>query len=155
MSLLVDGQRTRGVELGLSGNVTPQWSVLGAYAYQDGKITRSLSATAPEGAILANLPKNSFSLWNRYDVTRAIGVGLGLIYRSDIFTATDNTVVLPAYFRADAAAFWTLTRRVAVQVNVENLFGRGLLRVRERQQQHHAWIAACVSVGPDDSLLIR
>jgi catecholate siderophore receptor len=123
VSLLVDGQRTRGLELGLSGNVTPQWSVLGAYAYQDGKITRSLSATAPEGAILANLPKNSFSLWNRYDVTRAIGMGVGLIYRSDIFTATDNTVVLPAYFRADAAAFWTLTRRVAMQVNVENLFG--------------------------------
>jgi catecholate siderophore receptor len=123
VSLLVDGQRTRGLELGLSGNVTPQWSVLGAYAYQDGKITRSLSATAPEGAILANLPKNSFSLWNRYDVTRAIGMGLGLIYRSDIFTATDNTVVLPAYFRADAAGFWTLTRQVAVQVNVENLFG--------------------------------
>jgi catecholate siderophore receptor len=97
--------------------------VLGAYAYQDGKITRSLSATAPEGALLANLPKNSFSLWNRYDVTRAIGMGVGLIYRSDIFTATDNTVVLPAYFRADAAAFWTLTRQVAMQVNVENLFG--------------------------------
>ena len=72
--------------------------MLGAYAYQDGKITRSLSATAPEGAILANLPKNSLSLWNRYDVTRAIGMGLGLIYRSDMFTATDNTVVLPRLF---------------------------------------------------------
>jgi len=56
-------------------------------------------------------------------VTRTIGMGLGLIYRSDIFTATDNTVVLPAYFRADAAGFWTLTRQVAVQVNIENLFG--------------------------------
>ena len=123
VSILVDGQRTRGIELSLSGNVTPQWSMLGAYAYQDGEITQSLSATAPEGAVLANLPKNSFSLWNRYDVTRAVGVGLGLIYRSDIFTATDNTVVLPSHFRADAAAFWTLTRQVGLQLNVENLFG--------------------------------
>ena len=123
VSVLVDGQRTRGVELGLSGNLTSRWSVLGAYAYQDGLITRSLSATAPAGATLANLPENSFSLWNRYNVTRAVGVGLGLIYRSDVFTATDNTVVLPAYFRADAAAFWTLNARLGVQLNVENLFG--------------------------------
>ena len=123
VSVLVDGQRTRGVELGLSGNLTSRWSALGAYSYQDGLITRSLSATAPAGATLANLPKNSFSLWNRYNVTRAVGVGLGLIYRSDVFTATDNTVVLPAYFRADAAAFWTLNARLGVQLNVENLLG--------------------------------
>jgi catecholate siderophore receptor len=123
LSLLVDGQRTRGLEIGASGNVTAQWRMLGAYAYQDGTITRSLSATAPAGAILANLPRNSFSLWNRYNVSRAIGVGIGLIYRSDIFTATDNTVVLPNYFRADAAAFWSLNSRLGVQLNIENLFG--------------------------------
>jgi catecholate siderophore receptor len=123
VSFLLDGQRTRGVEVGAEGHVTAQWSVLGAYAYQDGKITRSLSATAPAGAALANLPKNSFSLWNRYNVSSAIGIGLGLIYRSDIFTATDNTVILPDYFRADAAAFWTFNARFGAQVNVENLFG--------------------------------
>jgi outer membrane receptor for monomeric catechols len=58
VSLLVDGQRTRGLELGLSGNVTPQWSVLVAYAYQDGKITQSALGHGSGGAILANLPKN-------------------------------------------------------------------------------------------------
>jgi catecholate siderophore receptor len=123
VSVLVDGQRTRGVEVGLSGNLTPRWSVLGAYAYQDGKITRSLSASAPAGAILANLPKHAVSLWNRYNLSRSLGLGLGLIYRSDIFTATDNTVVLPSYFRADAAAFWIINRRFATQLNLENLFG--------------------------------
>jgi len=123
VSFLVDGQRTRGVEVGVEGHVTAQWSVLGAYAYQDGKITRSLSATAPAGAALANLPKNSFSLWNRYNISPVIGVGLGLIYRGDIFTATDNTVILPDYFRADAAAFWTFNARFGAQLNMENLFG--------------------------------
>ena len=123
VSILVDGQRTRGVEIGLSGNLTERWNVLGAYAYQDGEITRSLSATAPAGAMLANLPTNSISLWNRYNLTRAVGVGMGLMYRSDVFTATDNTVVLPGYFRADAAAFWMFNARVGAQLNVENLFG--------------------------------
>ena len=113
----------RGVELGLSGHITDAWSVVGAYAYQNGEITRSLSATAPAGAVLANLPKNSFSLWNRYDVMRALGVGVGLIYASDMFTSTDNTVALPSYFRTDAAAYWTFNRSLGVQLNVENLFG--------------------------------
>jgi catecholate siderophore receptor len=99
VSFLVDGQRTRGVEISVDGRLTERWDVLVAYAYQDGKITRSLSATAASGATLANLPKNSFSLWNRYQVSPRIGVGAGLIYRGDIFASTDNTVVLPGYFR--------------------------------------------------------
>ena len=72
--------------------------------------------------MLANLPKNTFSLWNRYDLSRRLGVGLGLIYRSDIFTATDNTVILPDFFRADVTGFFNVNSRFAVQLNVENVF---------------------------------
>ena len=39
-----------------------------------------------------------------------------------MFATIDNTVVLPAYTRADAAAFVRLTREeVRLQLNVENL----------------------------------
>jgi catecholate siderophore receptor len=122
VSHLVDGQRTRGVEIGVNGDLTEHWSILGAYAYQDGEITQSLSATALAGATLANLPKNSFSLWNRYQATPRLGMGVGLIYRSDIFAATDNTVILPSYFRVDGAVYFNLTSRFGMQVNLENLF---------------------------------
>jgi catecholate siderophore receptor len=37
-----------------------------------------------------------------------------------MFTSTDNTVVLPAFTRVDAALFVTLTR-LRAQVNIENL----------------------------------
>ena len=124
VSMLVDGQRTRGFELGANGSLTRAWSLLGAYAYQDGEITRSLSANAAAGASLANLPKHSFSLWNRYDVTRIVGLGLGVIYNDTIFTSTDNTVVLPDYVRADAAAYLRLSPRFNLQLNVENLFNK-------------------------------
>ncbi len=123
VSLLVDGQRTRGFEFGATGSFVPRWNMIAAYAYQDGKITRSLSATAPAGAVLANLPKHSLSLWNRYDLSSRFGAGLGLIYRSDLFTATDNSVVLPSYVRVDAAAYWALSARFGAQLNVENLLG--------------------------------
>jgi catecholate siderophore receptor len=122
LSLLVDAQRTKGLELGLGGRLTRSWSLIGGYAYQDGEITRSISATAHAGAELAQLPKHSFSLWNKYDFSARWGIGLGLIHRSDIFTSTDNTVVLPSFFRVDGGIFYNLNSKFQAQLNVENLF---------------------------------
>jgi catecholate siderophore receptor len=121
-SLLVDGQRTIGIEFGLTGQITAAWSAAGGYAYQDGEITRTLSASANAGAKLAQVPAHTFSLWNRYDFTRRLGVGVGIIHNADMFTSTDNTVLLPAFTRVDGAAFVNLTRTIAAQVNIENLF---------------------------------
>ena len=41
-----------------------------------------------------------------------------------MFAAIDNTVTLPAYTRADAAAYFTLRKGLRLQANVENLFDR-------------------------------
>jgi catecholate siderophore receptor len=120
-SLLVDGQRTKGIELSVAGNLTPAWTVLGAYAYQEGEITRSLSPTAQAGATLAQLPANTLSLWNRYDFSPRAGAGLGLVHRGEVFTSTDNTVTLPAFTRLDAAVFVAITSRLRAQLNVENV----------------------------------
>ena len=121
-SILVDAQRTKGLELGVNGYVTRAWSVAGGYAYQDGEITRSISATAQAGASLAQLPKHSISLWNKYDFTPRLAAALGLIYRDDVFTSTDNLVVLPSWTRVDAAVYYNLTSMFRAQVNIENLF---------------------------------
>ena len=121
-SILVDAQRTKGLELGLNGYVTRAWSVAGGYAYQDGEITRSISATAQAGASLAQLPKHSISLWNKYDFTPRLAAALGLIYRDDVFTSTDNLVLLPSWTRVDAAVYYNLTSMFRAQVNIENLF---------------------------------
>jgi catecholate siderophore receptor len=122
VSLLVDAQRTRGLELGLSGNVTQAWSLAGGYAYQDGEITRALSATVPAGSKLAQLPEHSFSLWNKYELNSVWAVGLGIIHRGEVFTSTDNLVILPSFTRVDAAVFCTPHQKIRVQVNVQNLF---------------------------------
>ena len=121
LSILVDGQKTEGVELGISGQVTEAWSMFGGYAYQDGELTATASATAVDGATLAQLPEHKISLWNRYQLTPAWGVGLGLMYQSDMYTSTDNTVTLPSFTRVDAALFYSLNDRIRAQLNVENL----------------------------------
>lgn len=122
--ILVDGQRARGVELGVGGQVTDRWSLVGGYAYQEGSITTSQSATARAGARLAQLPRNSASLWNRFDVSSTWGVGLGLVYRGAMFASTDNTVTLPGYTRVDGALFYRPSARWGLQLNLENLANR-------------------------------
>lgn len=122
LSHLVDAERTNGLELELIGSVTDRWILQGGYAWQDGEITESLSSAVVAGARLAQVPRHSFSLWNKYDVTRMWAVGLGVISKSDRFVATDNRVVLPAFARVDAAVFATLSEQVRLHVNVENLF---------------------------------
>src|SRR5882672_739327 len=126
--ILIDGQRVNGVELGIAGNVTTAWSIMGGYAYQDGEIESDQSAAVLKGARLAALPENTFSLWNRYDFSPMWGAGLGIIYRDSMLAATENlaapttNVTLPSFTRVDAAVFFTLSARLRAQLNVENLF---------------------------------
>jgi catecholate siderophore receptor len=117
---LVDGQRARGAEVGLMGRITPQWSVMGGYAYTDAEITRTIS-NAQAGAVVAQVPKHTVSMWNRYDFTPFLGLGLGVIHRSSMYAALDNTVLLPGFTRLDAAMFVRLNRTLRVQANIENI----------------------------------
>lgn len=123
--VLVDGQDSSGLELGINGIVHPGWTIAGGYAYQDGQITQTQSATAKAGARLAQLPKHSLSLWNRAQVTPRLGLGLGLLHRSSQFTSTDNSVTLPGYSRFDAAIYWRVNPHLKAQLNIENLFDVG------------------------------
>lgn len=119
--LQTGSQRTNGYEVGLNGFVTSKWSVAGGYAYQDAFIS-SATVSALKGAQVAQVPHHSFSLWNNYRVHPRLGLGLGLIHRSDMFAAIDNAVVLPGYTRADAAVFFSITERWRLQANFQNLF---------------------------------
>jgi catecholate siderophore receptor len=60
----VDGQRTKGFELGVTGSPTPAWTVIGGYAIQHGRVRQNLWATAKAGAMVAQVPEHAFSVWN-------------------------------------------------------------------------------------------
>ena len=116
-------QRTNGFEVGLNGSVTRSWSVAGGYSFQDAFIT-SATAAAAAGKLVGQTPHHTLSVWNKYQINRRLGAGLGVISRSDMFVAVDNTVVVPGYTRADAAVFYSFNERWRLQGNVENLFDR-------------------------------
>ena len=101
--------------------MTSRWSIAGGYAYQHAFVTRATTSAAA-GAKVAQVPRHTLSLWNRYQFHPRLAAGLGVLHRSDMFAAIDNTVTLAGYTRADAAAYFSLTSRVRLQMNVENLF---------------------------------
>jgi catecholate siderophore receptor len=116
-------QRTNGFEFGLNGNLTRDWQVVGGYAHQNAFITSATTAAA-KGAQVAQVPHDTFSLWNNYRVAKKLSAGLGLIHRSDMFAAIDNTVVLPGYTRVDAAVFYSFNESWRLQANLENLLDK-------------------------------
>ena len=120
-SLLVDAQRTTGLEVEASGALTADWTLVAGYAYQNGTLTRDLSATVKSGATLAHLPRHSASLWSRFQFAPKWAAAAGIVHRGDIFASTDNLVTVPAYTRVDGALFWDVSKRFRVQINVENL----------------------------------
>lgn len=60
-------------------------------------------------------------MWDRYDFTPLLGLGLGVVHRSSMYAALDNTVLLPGFMRLDAAMYLRLTKVLRVQANIENM----------------------------------
>jgi catecholate siderophore receptor len=116
-------QRTNGYEVGWNGSVTRAWRIAGGYAFQDAFVTSATTA-ARAGAVVAQVPRHTFSFWNQYQASKRVGLGLGVVSRSNMFAAIDNTVVLPGYARIDGAVFYSVTERIRLQGNAENLFDR-------------------------------
>jgi catecholate siderophore receptor len=125
--ILVDGQETKGIELGITGNVTDRWSVFGGVAFQDGEVTKQQGTGAGailKGAELGQTPDRTLSLWNKYEINDMWAVALGIVSTSDRYalspTATQSTL-LPGYTRYDAAIFGKFSEKLSLQVNLENL----------------------------------
>ena len=121
--LLSGEQRSRGIELGLERSISARWQVSAGYAWQKAEVTSATTACASGDCEVPNVPRHSFSLWNRYEVSKGLALGLGVIARSKSFASIGNQVTLPGYTRVDAAAYYKLMRGVEAQINVENILG--------------------------------
>jgi catecholate siderophore receptor len=122
-------QRTEGVEIGVQGTVTPYWQIYGGYANLDGKVVKATggsatSAAVPAGTVVPLVPRNTASLWNRFELSRSLGAAFGLVYQSEVYASTSNAVKLPSFSRVDAAVYYQIDKRTKLALNVENLFDR-------------------------------
>lgn len=118
--VLTGASRVHGLEASLAGRITPDWQVSLGYTWQEGEI-RSATSSAPAGRQLDKLPHHQASAWTRYDLTKRFGLGLGLVHQSGQYATISNAVWLPAFTRIDAAAYFDVTEKFSLQLNVENL----------------------------------
>ena len=117
-TLDVIDSKIKGFEAQLKGLVTNRWFVSAGYSYLDGE---QVNRSGKTGLRPRELPENMFSIWNSFRVTDRIGLGLGLTYQDESFINNGNSAVLPSYTRLDASAYYDVSDKLRLQVNVENL----------------------------------
>lgn len=132
--------RSRGFDISVAGNITPQWRVIGGYAYVDAEVTESSSASMPVGTRLANVPRHSFNLLDTYEFADGplaglgigIGIGMGVKYVGDRKGGASSTAFdMDAYTTVDLLAYYPLTERVRLNLNLNNVF--------DEEYEERAW----------------
>ncbi|WGS84200.1 TonB-dependent receptor [Methylomonas sp. UP202] len=116
--------RSRGVEIDISGQVADGLNLIATYAYTDANILSGDNA----GNRLWNIPRNSGSLWAKYDIQESalhgLSVGAGVYFQSERQGDNSNSFQLPGYGKVDALLIYQLPivkAKTTLQFNVENL----------------------------------
>ncbi|MDV5098715.1 TonB-dependent siderophore receptor [Pseudomonas sp. LSJ-87] len=119
--------RSRGLDINVAGNLTPEWRVIGGYAYVDAEVTRD--NRLPSGTRLANIPRNSFSLLNTYEfqdgLAKGLGLGVGVKYVDDRNGQTEAvTYNMDQYTVVDLLAFYKVNDNIRLNLDLKNLFNK-------------------------------
>lgn len=131
-SIAIGEQRSRGIELDISGQILPGLNVIAAYSNTNAEISESNDF--PVGNKIPNVPRNQASLWTTYELQagdlQGLGFGLGFYHVDTRQGDLDNSFELPSYFRTDAAIFYRQDNWRA-GINIQNLFDVGYLATSE------------------------
>lgn len=115
--------QVRGLELGVSGAITPKWNVWAGYSYLDPKVKDFWKdkTTNYNGKQMKFIAKQNLSLWSTYKVMPKLTVGGGATYMGKRFVDDGNDYYLPSYWRYDAMARYEVNKNLSFQLNANNL----------------------------------
>lgn len=136
MQTVVDGTRSKGVELTIQGNIK-NFNIITGYAYNEHTLT-SDNTLGKKGYWYINAPKHIVNCWIKYNFSntflKALGVGVGGRYISDqIGNLATQNFIIPESTVLDAAINYE-TGRFNIQCNLYNItdtryFNGGVSRV--------------------------
>jgi iron complex outermembrane receptor protein len=119
--------RSQGFDLNVTGNITPEWKLIGGFAYVDASILQD--PLTPRGSNLQNVPMMSAPLFTVYEFLsgelEGLGFGGGATYVGKRAVADGSTIHLPEYAKIDLLAYYKLGDRAKVSLNVNNLLNKG------------------------------
>ena len=116
-------QRSRGVELDISGEILPGWQIIANAAYLKAEITKD--NTYSPGNELVNAPKFSGSIWSVYQFEdgpwRGFGFGGGVQAASRRQGDLANDFQVDGYATISATAFYEVNEHLRVSLLGSNL----------------------------------
>ncbi len=122
---------SKGIELDIAGFITPNWSIIANYSYNDAKITKTKDGKERDfGMQRPNTPRHSGNLWMKYiigkGIVKGLGFGAGYNFVTERFGQIDrreHTVVYPSYGIVDAALYYKV-QNIQLQANLNNVFNK-------------------------------
>jgi catecholate siderophore receptor len=125
----------RGIDLGVGGKITDNWSVFGGLVLMHSEVTKSLAPSADPalyptnvGRPLANVAHQSFSLLTKYQLTDVWELGGQAVYRSQIYGGTllaaNQGTSIPSYWRFDTFAEAKINANWKLKLFVNNIFDK-------------------------------
>lgn len=118
-------KRVQGVEIGMVGEIMPNWLVSAGYTRMNTKVESGKVVTASGINNLSYTPKQAFTGWTSYTLPFGLKLGGGARYVGEMLRGTDGAVGTPArvdaYWVFDAMAIYTVNKNLDVQLNAYNL----------------------------------
>ena len=132
LNVLAGNQRVNGAQAGISGHITSKWELTSSYANLDGRLVSSKYYPTAAGAQLANVPRNTFNIWNEYHLPWRWEIGGGGNYVSSRTASStaprDPTTGLvkqvPGYWVFNGMLKRPINEHVDFQVNISNIANR-------------------------------
>ncbi|WP_230293349.1 TonB-dependent siderophore receptor [Croceicoccus sp. Ery5] len=127
--------RVRGVELGLAGNITPEWSMQGGVTLMDAEVRESASNPESVGLTLSNFADFQAQFQTRYQIGD-FALGFAVKHKSKRYAGQPDTAPgfgtredgstyysqpVPAYTVGDLFAEYKFNRNMDFRLNVNNL----------------------------------
>jgi len=128
--------RVRGFELGLAGNITPQWSMFGGITVMDAEILKSASNPENVGKTLSTFADFQAQFQTRFQATEKFALGFAVKHKGKRYggqpdtapgfsTLDDGRFVysqpVPAYTVGDIFAEYKFNRNIDLRLNVNNV----------------------------------
>ena len=124
----VGKKRVQGVEINVVGRISRNWAISAGYTVMNSKVLKGSAVTADGSSVLAYTPNSAFTTWTTYRLPFNLTVGGGARYAGQLHRGTDGAIGTPTYTQSywvfDAMASYPVNKRLALQLNVYNLFDK-------------------------------
>lgn len=122
----IGGVTSKGFEIELTADLTPDWVLTANYAYNDTRITATVAGQSLTNAVgdrFANAPQHQAGLWTRYQFrSTGTAVAFGGEYVAKRLSMEGQTVKPYAIF--DASIIQQITPQLSVLLRIDNIFDK-------------------------------